>query len=104
TGFVAAGGLVGGALVRHDARAWTLSAVERRTVFAAVFLGGLVGAAVPAFWSGGLMQQVAERYLIGPKTILGGLLCGFLAVAAYKKMFGVRGETSDAFARGACAM
>jgi len=101
---VAMGALLGGALIRHDARGWALSARQRIAVIAIVFVGGLVGAALPAFISGGLMQHHAERYLIGPKTILGGLLFGFLAVALYKKMLGLTAETSDAFARGTCLM
>jgi prolipoprotein diacylglyceryltransferase len=104
TGFVALAAVAGGALMRRDARRWRLGPFERKAVFVVVFLGGLIGAALPAFWSGGLIQLHAERYLIGPKTILGGLLCGFLAVALYKKTFRITAETSDAFARGACAM
>ncbi len=104
TGFVALGAAVGGFLMRRDARAWTVTAGERAWVFGSVFIGGLAGSALPAFVSGGLIQENAERYLIGPKTILGGLLCGFLAVAVYKKVAGVAAETSDAFARGAAAM
>jgi phosphatidylglycerol:prolipoprotein diacylglycerol transferase len=104
TGFVALGGLSGGALIRYDARGWRLPARHRVALLAVVLVGGLAGAAVPAFFSGGLMQQQAERYLIGPKTILGGLLFGFLSVALYKKMLGLTAETSDAFARGTCLM
>lgn len=104
TGFVAAGGLAGGMLIRHDSRRWPLPQSQRATLIALVFVGGLLGAALPAFLSGGLMQQQAERYLIGPKTILGGLIAGFAAVAIYKKMCGITAETSDAFARGTCLM
>jgi prolipoprotein diacylglyceryltransferase len=104
TGFVALGALAGGALIRHESRAWALSLRQRIAVIAVVFVGGMVGAALPAFVSGGLMQDHAERYLIGPKTILGGLLFGFLAVALYKKALGITAETSDAFARGTCLM
>jgi phosphatidylglycerol:prolipoprotein diacylglycerol transferase len=104
TGFVAAGGFAGGMLIRRDSRRWPLPPSQRATIIALVFVGGLVGAALPAFLSGGLMQQQAERYLIGPKTILGGLIAGFAAVAVYKKMRGITAETSDAFARGTCLM
>jgi len=104
TGFVAAGALSGGALIRRDSRDWPLSSAQRIAIIATVFLGGLVGAALPAFFSGGLMQERAERYLIGPKTILGGLIAGFFAVALYKRAFGIVAQTSDAFARGTCLM
>lgn len=104
TGFVAIGALAGGALIRRDSQGWALSLRQRIAVIAVVFLGGLVGAALPAFVSGGLMQQHAERYLIGPKTILGGLLFGFIAVALYKKALRITAETSDGFARGTCLM
>jgi phosphatidylglycerol---prolipoprotein diacylglyceryl transferase len=104
TGFVAAGALAGGTLIRRDSRDWELGQVPRIAIVATVFVGGLIGSALPAFVSGGLMQHQAERYLIGPKTILGGLLAGFLAVAVLKKLFGITAETSDAFARGTCLM
>jgi phosphatidylglycerol:prolipoprotein diacylglycerol transferase len=104
TAFVAAGGAAGGALIRRDTRDWVVTPAQRIAVIATVFVGGLVGAALPAFVSGGLMQHQAEQYLIGPKTILGGLLAGFLAVAVLKRMLGITAETSDAFARGTCLM
>src|SRR5689334_19785707 len=95
TGFVAAGGLAGGMLIRRDSRDWRVTPTQRATIIAIVFVGGLLGAALPAFVSGGLMQLQAERYLIGPKTILGGLIAGFAAVALYKRMRGLAAETSD---------
>ena len=104
TGFVAVGALAGGTLIRRESREWTLGPRARVAVIATVFVGGLLGSALPAFVSGGLIQNQAERYVIGPKTILGGLLAGFLAVAAMKKLAGITAETADAFARGSCLM
>jgi prolipoprotein diacylglyceryltransferase len=104
TGFVAAGALAGGALIRRESREWALGPRARIGVIAAVFAGGLLGAALPAFVGGGAIQRQAEQYLIGPKTILGGLLAGFLCVAAVKKLAGITAETADAFARGSCLM
>lgn len=104
TAFVGAGGIAGGALIRRDSRHWPLSDLQRIGVIVSVFVGGLLGSAVPAFLSGGLMQEQAEHYLIGPKTILGGLIAGFLAVALFKKVLGIDAETSDGFARGTCLM
>jgi phosphatidylglycerol:prolipoprotein diacylglycerol transferase len=104
TGFVAAGALAGGTLIRRDSRGWALTPAQRVAVIACVFAGGLLGSALPAFMSGGLIQEQAERFVIGPKTILGGLLFGFFAVAVYKKTLGIRAETADAFARGTCLM
>jgi phosphatidylglycerol---prolipoprotein diacylglyceryl transferase len=104
TAFVAAGAAAGGALIRRDARDWAVTPVQRIIVIATVFVGGLVGSALPAFVSGGLIQHQAEQYVIGPKTILGGLIAGFLAVAVLKKTFRITAETSDAFARGTCLM
>jgi phosphatidylglycerol---prolipoprotein diacylglyceryl transferase len=104
TGFVAAGAAAGGALIRRDARDWAVTPPQRIAIIATVFIGGLVGSALPAFVGGGLIQQQAERYAIGPKTILGGLIAGFLAVAVLKRLLGIAAETSDAFARGTCLM
>jgi phosphatidylglycerol:prolipoprotein diacylglycerol transferase len=104
TAFVAAGAAAGGALIRRDARDWAVTPVQRIAVIATVFIGGLVGSAVPAFVGGGLIQHQAEQYVIGPKTILGGLIAGFLAVAVLKKSLRITAETADAFARGTALM
>ncbi len=96
--------LVGGLLVRNDSRAWPLPVRVRLKVLAVVGLGSLVGCALPAFLAGGTVGELTSWSWLAPKTILGGLLFGFLAIAAFKRLTGNDADTSDAFARGAVAM
>ncbi len=95
---------LGGWLTRQDARAWPLTRRARIGVFASVFLGGLAGCAIPAFFADEMIADLAYGQWRGPKTIMGGLLGGFFGAAAYKKLTGTAYDTSDAFARGTCLM
>ncbi len=96
--------LVGGAIIRYDSRNWPLSAPVRYTVIAAAAIGSLVGCAIPAFFAGGYVGASASDYLLSPKTVLGGILCAFFAVALVKRILNISYDTSDAFARGGCLM
>jgi hypothetical protein len=96
--------IAGGALVRHDSRHWPLERVARWQVLGVVALGSLVGCALPAFFAGGTVETLTSWSLLAPKTILGGLLFGFFAIAAFKRLTGNTVDTSDAFARAAIAM
>jgi len=96
--------VLGGSLIHYDSRAWPLSLSVRITIIASVSVGCLVGCAVPAFFAGGFVGAVASDFLLSPKTILGGILCGFIAAAIVKRFMGVPYDTSDAFARGGCLM
>jgi hypothetical protein len=115
---IAAAG-VGGRLIARDARAWPLPWASRWIVLAAVGLGSLAGATLPGLFAGGavgsdaaafvvsqpdMLHAAAAEYLLGPKTVVGGLLLGFVAAVVVKPLFAIRAETSDAFARGTCAM
>jgi prolipoprotein diacylglyceryltransferase len=104
TAFVLAGGMAGGFLIRNDAKAWALDATSRVLVFMTAITGGLAGAALPAFYAGEFVGWQARAYDVGPKTILGGLLFSFFSVALFKRLSGIRYDTSDAFARGTCLM
>jgi phosphatidylglycerol:prolipoprotein diacylglycerol transferase len=94
--------LAGGAVIREDARSWPISTAERLGLFGAVFIGGALGALLPGAIAGGLIGEQIRRYGFGAMTILGGLLSGFFSAALYKRLFDVRWDTSDAFARGTC--
>ncbi len=96
--------LLGGWLTRRDAREWPLPSHIRFGLFASVFAAGLAGCAIPAFLAGDLVGSLAFLEWRGPKTILGGLLGGFLGAAAFKRLTGTAFDTSDAFARGTCLM
>ncbi len=95
---------VGGILVRRDSQAWLLPLSVRYTIIAAAAVGSLVGCAIPAFFAGGYVGSLTSDYLLSPKTILGGILCGFFAVALVKRAMRISYDTSDAFARGGCLM
>ncbi len=92
--------VLGGGLVHHDSKAWPLPRAVRLKIIAGVAAGCLVGCAVPAFFAGGYVGFVTANTILTPKTILGGLLCGFFAAAIVKRAMGVPYDTSDAFARG----
>jgi phosphatidylglycerol:prolipoprotein diacylglycerol transferase len=101
---VAVAAIAGGVFVRHDSRDWPLPARARYQVLGVAALGSLVGCAIPAFFAGGTIGAVTSASLVAPKTILGGLLLGFLAVAGFKRLTRNTADTSDAFARGAILM
>lgn len=88
-------------LTRRDAERWPVPPLERWNILLVVFVGAAIGAALPAFGAGGVIGQVAHHGLIfGPRTIMGGLLGGFLGAAAYKRWRGIDYDTSDDFVRG----
>ena len=95
--------LVGGVFVRADSQSWPVPPRNRFLILGVVGIGSLIGCAIPAFFATGLVHQIALSGIITPKTILGGLLFGFLAITLYKRITHCDIETSDAFARGAIA-
>ena len=101
---VAMGGIVGAWLIRSDAREWKVKPGEKRNIYIACLVGSLLGSALPAFIAGDFVEWQAFHFLIGPKTIIGGLLFGFVFVALYKRLAAVTYDTSDAFARGTALM
>ena len=96
--------ILGGALIRFDSRTWPLTISVRITIIASVAVGCLIGCALPAFFAGGYIGSVTSGMFLSPKTVLGGILCGFFAAAIIKRTMGVSYDTSDAFARGGCLM
>jgi prolipoprotein diacylglyceryltransferase len=116
--FVIAAAIVGGVCFWYDSRSWKLRSRDRILIIMVVAYGSIFGAAFPGFLaSGAVGEQVSEFFfeanarlegfwaasVYGPKTILGGLIFGFLGVAAFKKLFNITFDTSDAFARGVVA-
>lgn len=102
--FVLLAMLVGGWLIRTDSEKWPLTSRKRWIVLGVAFVGALIGSAVPAFFSGGLVEDLAWSVPITPKTVMGGILASFVFVAIYKKVAKSHFDTSDGFARGAIAM
>jgi len=102
--FVMAAMLVGGWLIRLDAGKWPFNQTKSWTILGVAFLGALIGSAIPAFFSGGLVEGLAWSTPITPKTVMGGILTSFLFVALYKKITKTEYDTSDSFARGSIAM
>lgn len=102
--FVIVAMLVGGWLIRKDSEKWPLSNIQSITLLAIAFIGALAGSAIPAFFSGGLVEGLAWSTPITPKTVMGGILTSFLFVAVFKKLSKTHIDTSDGFARGAIAM
>src|ERR1043166_1848662 len=97
-------GVAGGILIIRDSKIWPLTKKDKISIFISVVSGCLIGCAIPAFIAGDFVEWQAKHYLIGPKTIIGGILSGFLFVAIYKKLAGITYDTSDAFIRGTALM
>ena len=102
--FVIIAMLIGGWLIRNDSEKWSLSPVQRWSILGIAFIGALTGSAIPAFFSGGLVEDLAWAVPITPKTVMGGILASFIFVAIYKHITRNHFDTSDGFARGAIAM
>ena len=96
--------LIGGWVIRYDARHWQFSSYQHWTIMIVALLGALIGSALPGFAAGGFVGQVAWEMPVTPKTVIGGLLFSFVFVALYKKFTKSPLDTSDAFARGAIIM
>lgn len=102
--FVILAMLIGGWFIRQDSEKWALSPIQRWTLLGIAFAGALIGSAIPAFFSGGLVEDLAWKVPITPKTVMGGILASFIFVAIYKRLTRNHYDTSDGFARGAIAM
>ncbi len=102
--FVITAMLVGGWLIREDSSKWSMQPIQRWSILGVAFIGALIGSAIPAFFAGGFVEQLAWSVPITPKTVMGGILCSFIFVALYKKIAFIHFDTSDGFARGAIAM
>jgi prolipoprotein diacylglyceryltransferase len=97
----------GYALYKRDrARAGDVIGEEQRwSVIAAAAVGALIGSRVL-----GLLEQAPRVHITlamallpgGGKTIVGGLLGGWIAVEAMKKLQGIRSRTGDLFAVPLC--
>ena len=98
---VAVGVLLGALSLRFVASPSTVPADVRRHVRFAGFLGGVVGAyllQLPADLFGWSAPAAAGLRPIGGRTVLGGLLGGWIAVEYAKSRLGFRGATGDRFA------
>ena len=96
--------LAGSWFIRSDSAYWPITAMQRGLILGVAFIGALAGSAIPAFFSGGLVEQLAWSAPITPKTVMGGILVSFFFVAVYKKFSRNHVDTSDGFARGAIVM
>jgi prolipoprotein diacylglyceryltransferase len=90
---------------RRNRRGDALPDPRRWTVIAAAAVGAVVGSKV-LFWIEDPLRTAASwrdpAYLIGGKTIVGGLIGGLIAVEAVKWLVGERRSTGDLFAVPLC--
>ena len=111
--------VLGGRLIARDARSWPIKRYQTILILSVAYLGSLLGSALPALFarkeigllawqmvysSSGLWHGIAFEFAFGPKTVVGGLLTSFFAVAGFKTVMGIKYDTSDSFALGACLM
>ncbi len=110
---------IGGWFIARDARLWSLPTLDRINILLVVMLGGMIGSILPSLMAGGAVGSMVNELannkadgllsvgtvaLLGPKTIIGGVLGGFIAICFFKRIAGITYDTSDAFARGASAL
>jgi phosphatidylglycerol:prolipoprotein diacylglycerol transferase len=102
-GLTAAGYAVAAVVLVREARRRGLATEGMGLVAACGLAGGLLGARLahwlviePSFWARHPTAFFDPR--LGGRTILGGLLGGWLAVAGAKRALGIRRSTGDGFA------
>lgn len=98
--FIAIGMILGSRLILTRARLWRMPQQHKDRVLLSAILGAMVGSTLPAFFAGEIIESRAVQYVITPKTMLGGLLGSFLAVALVKKFLKIHEETADSFTLG----
>ncbi len=89
---------------QRERRGDVVSTSARWNVIAAAALGALIGSRLLGLLSQGPRVSWSWRLLMQPggKTIVGGLLGGWLAVELVKSVTGVRSRTGDLFALPLC--
>jgi phosphatidylglycerol:prolipoprotein diacylglycerol transferase len=96
--------VIGGLLFHRESRTWPVAKRERKDLIAVVAAGGLIGAAIPSYFAGGLITQMSLHGLFfGPNTVIGGIVGGFFAAATFKRIKSLEYETSDSFVLGTIA-
>jgi len=97
-GFTLAGYLVGFAVFLWAARASGFDASAMLRLGAVALIAGAVGARIAqhAFGAGGIESALSTQ--AGGRTILAGVLCGWLAVEVAKRVMGLKRSTGAAFA------
>ena len=91
-------------LISRRSLQWNLNQKQRKAILFSALLGALIGSSLPSFFAGDVIELRAFKYLITPKTMLGGLMGSFLSVAMTKILLGIKEETSDSFAVGTALM
>ncbi|MDZ4662562.1 MAG: prolipoprotein diacylglyceryl transferase [Pseudomonadota bacterium] len=111
--------LVGAIFLWWDSRYWPMALSQKLALMLVSSVAIFLGSALPGFFAEGYVdsqiqdffwdpayrfQPAIYAFLLGPKSVLGGFILAFLAVAGYKNLFNVRYDTSDSFARGTIAI
>lgn len=91
---------VGGYFIRRDSANWPMSAGMRISILMVALIGSMIGCAIPAFFAGGLVEELSWTTPLTPKTVIGGLFLSYVFVVGFKKLVGNQFDTSDGFAVG----
>ena len=75
----------------------SLSGTDRLSLVAAVFVGALIGSRVLAWFDNPAAQSLGIIGLMDGKTIVGGLVGGWIATEVEKRRMGVRQPTGDLY-------
>ena len=102
--FISAGIFLGGRSITSEIEKWKLESSPKKQILFAAILGTLIGSTLPAFFAGDVIENRAFNCFITPKTMLGGLLGSFFAVALTKRILKINYPTSESFTLGSILM
>ncbi|TWT99908.1 Prolipoprotein diacylglyceryl transferase [Botrimarina colliarenosi] len=95
---MAAAVLAGGLMLRRSQRSLPIDKADRLAIGVAAFCGAMLGSKAPFVLAGDAAWWSAPAWLANGKTILAGLVGGYLAVELAKWALAIRTKTGDSFA------
>lgn len=95
---MAAAVLAGGVVLHRSQRSLPIDKADRLAIGFAAFCGAMIGSKTPFVLAGDAAWWSAPAWLANGKTILAGLVGGYLAVELAKWALGIRTKTGDSFA------
>ncbi|CAE7234058.1 unnamed protein product, partial [Symbiodinium sp. CCMP2456] len=95
---MAAAVLAGGVVLHRSQRSLPIDRTDRLAIGFAAFCGAMIGSKAPFVLAGDAAWWSAPAWLANGKTILAGLVGGYLAVELAKWALEIRTKTGDSFA------
>lgn len=95
---MAAAVIAGGLVLHRSQQSLPIGKTDRLAIGFAAFCGAMIGSKAPFVLAGDAAWWSAPAWLANGKTILAGLVGGYLAVELAKWALGIRSKTGDSFA------